>query len=252
VPILLEIPGGPLLSGHQADQATVEIYAYANDRDNSLRDFFVEAVTVDLARNRDRLLQGGLKYYGELSLPAGQYRLRTLVRNAQTGRMGLSVSTLQVPSFAARQPYVLPPIFLADPTSGISVRGRKKRLRGADDADGSPLVDVAGQDLAPTALPQVHPGRSSPISVVAYNFGETTGKDDLRLNAHVLSEEGRPLGSGALALLGKSPVDASGRRTLLLSFTPEGLAPGRYSLRIFLQDAATGQAAHASAPFLLQ
>ncbi len=39
---------------------------------------------------------------------------------------------------------------------------------------------------------------------------------------------------------------------LLLSFQPpEGLAPGRYGLRIFLQDASTGQARHASAPFLV-
>ena len=132
------------------------------------------------------------------------------------------------------------------------MRGRAKRLRGATDSDGSALLGVAGEDLAPTALPEVRPGRSSPISVVAYHFGESARDDPLQVGAHVLSEQGRPLGSGSLALLARSPMDASGRRTLLLSFTPQGLAPGRYSLRIFLQDAVTGQAAHASAPFLLQ
>ena len=49
---------------------------------------------------RPKLLASGLKYYGELRLKPGRYRLRTLIRNGETGQMGLSVSSLLVPAFA--------------------------------------------------------------------------------------------------------------------------------------------------------
>jgi hypothetical protein len=69
------------------------------------------------------------------------------------------------------------------------------------------------------------------------------------MGAQIISEEGRPLGEGAISLVGRSPVEADGRQVLHLSFTPAKLSPGRYSLRVILQDGATGRGSHASAPF---
>lgn len=253
VPLLVEIPGEPLLVGQKGDRLTVEIYAYASDEENRLRDFFVQAVSVDLARNRQKLLEGGLKYCGELALPAGRYRLRVLVRSAETGRMGLTVLPLRVPKFAEREPYLLSPIFLRDPASGIFVRGPAKTAGGKGSVGaGSPLFEVSGNDHHPAALLEIEKGQSSSVSLVAYNFGPAAQEDPLEIGAHVLAADGRPLGESSLRILGRQPVDASGRRVLLLGFTPEGLGPGRYSLRVFVRDTATGQAGHSSAQFVLR
>ena len=250
VPVLIEVPGGRFLAGEKGEKATAEVYVYANDQDNRVRDFFVQAVSLDLAKNRERLESGGFRYHGELRLPPGEYRIRALVRNAETGRMGLSVSSLHVPSFVSDQPYLLQPVFLEEKGNWLSVLGRARPDGGAAGSAGYPGSDL-NTELSPAALPRIEPGRESKVCVVAYHFG-SPGAENLRLGSQILASDGRPLQEARLAVLGKSTPETDGRRTLLLSFTmPEGLAPGRYGLRIMLQDAATGLARQASAPFLV-
>lgn len=249
VAVLLEIPGADFLEGEKGDRTGLEIYVYANDQDNRLADYFVQTVGVDVTKSRERLKAGGFKYYGELALPPGTYRLRALVRNADTGRMGLSVSSLQVPAFTAHQPYLLAPMFLEEKGEWLELRGRSS---GAAGAAGYPVLALGNESFAPAALPEVPSGTASRVCLVAYHFGPASGAEALKVGSQVLSEDGRPLSEGGLSVLAKSTPEADGKRMLLLSFQPpEGLAPGRYGLRIFLQDAATGQARHASAPFLV-
>lgn len=249
VPVLLEIPGADFLEGEKGDRTGLEIYVYANDQDNRLADYFVQTVGVDLTKSREKLMAGGFKYYGQLLLPPGAYRLRALVRNADTGRMGLSVSSLQVPAFSAHQPYLLPPIFLEERGEWLQLQGRSS---GAAGTAGYPVLALGSESFAPAALPQVPPGTAFRVCLVAYHFGAASGVEALKVGSQILAEDGRPLSEGTLSVLGKSTPEADGKRMLLLSFqAPQGLAPGRYGLRIFLQDASTGQARQASAPFLV-
>jgi hypothetical protein len=250
VPVLVEIPGDRFLAGQSGPRAAAELYVYANDSENRLRDFFVQSVGIDLAINRAKLEKGSLKYAGQISLPPGDYRLRVLVRNSQTGRAGLTVQALHVPTFADGQPYLVQPIFL-EPANGILLQGRGRAPADGAAAD-DPLLGAAVQDFVPTALPTVHPGSPSRVSLVAYHFGSDRGEGTLKMGAQVLSDNGRPLGDGEIALVGRSPVEANGRQVLLVSFTPANLAPGRYALRVFLQDASTGHGGHASAPFVVR
>ena len=250
VPVLVEIPGDRLLVGQNGPRVSAEVYVYATDSENKLVDFFAQTVGIDLAMNREKLERGGLKYAGQLMLPPGDYRLRVLVRNAETGRSGLEVQNLHVPTFAAGQPYIISPIFLQAASGGMLVRGRQKAPSGGATSD-DPLLAAGYKDLVPSVLASVESDTPSRVSVVAYHFGsESTAT--LRMAAQILSEEGRPLGDGAISLVGRSPVEADGRQLLLVSFTPGHLSPGRYSLRVILQDRATGRGSQASAPFLVR
>jgi hypothetical protein len=251
VPILLEVPGDRLLAGQKGDRASAEIYLYATDSENRLSDFLVQTVAMDLAANRARLERSGLKYYGELRLPPGRYRLRALVRNGETGRMGLSVSSVLVPEFAEEEPYLLPPVFLEGAGDWMLVRGRRTAAPapGSAEKESSPLLELPAEGLAASAEPQVQPGSASRVCLVAYHFGGPGGTGDLRLNGQIIAFDGRPVQDGELAVVGRAPAEADGRRVLLLAFTaPANLAAGRYGLRIFLRDAA-GQARQAWAPF---
>ena len=250
VPVLVEIPGDRLLVGQTGTRVSAEVYVYATDPENRLIDFFAQTVGIDLAMNREKLEKGGLKYVGQLQLPAGEYRLRVLVRNSETGRSGLVVQSLHVPTFTAGQPYVMPPIFLQAGSGGMLVRGRQKGSTSGAVLD-DPLLSAGVEDFVPAALASVVSDTPSRVSVVAYHFGaESTAT--LRMAAQILSEEGRPLGDGAISLVGRSPVEADGRQLLLVSFTPGHLSPGKYSLRVILQDRATGRGSQASAPFLVR
>ncbi len=251
VPVLLEIPGPALLAGDRRDRSGLEIYVYANDANNRLADYFVQTLGVDLSTGRERLETGGMRYFGVLELPPGDYRLRSLVRNAETGRMGFQVGSVHVPDFSRREPYVLAPVFLEAPGSWITVRGRAPEAAGASGDPPAPLFEgLAGENSVPSAVPKLAPGAVARLCLVAYHFGTGDNGEQFKVGGQLLDSAGRPLAGGELEVLGKSAVQPDGKRIFLLSFKPpEGLAAGRYGLRIFLQDAATGQARQASAPF---
>lgn len=122
VPVLVEVNGGSLLSGQKGNRLSAEIFAYASDTENGIRDFFAQTVNVDLAGNRERLERGGLKFSGQLALPAGEYRVRVLVRNSETGRMGLVIEPVRVPDFSQKRAYLAPPVFLEESDTGLSIR----------------------------------------------------------------------------------------------------------------------------------
>ena len=251
VPVLLEVPGAALLAGDHGEKLTLELYAYAVDREGRLQDFFTRTVGADLKKNRERLEAGGVRYYGQLRLPPGSYRLRTLVRNAATGRMGFSATPVDVPAFAPGEPFLLPPLFLDGGPSWISLAGSSGGGADSDSAAANPFAQLPSQGMAPAALARVTPGEAGRVCLVAYHFdgGE---KNELRLGGQILAADGRPMESVKLAVLGSTAPGADGKRALLLSFpAPTGLAPGRYGLRVFLQGATGGATRQATAPFLV-
>ncbi len=249
VPVLLEISGEALFKDQPAEKASVEIYVYATDSGNRLRDFLAQTLTLDAAQSAPSRRGGPVRYYGELSLPSGQYHLRALVRNGRTGRMGSSVVSLSVPQLTASQAYVVPPVFLEPPEGGILLRGRTRSVPADRSSAEHPMLEASEQNLVPTASPSVRSGSPARVSLVAYHFGASGGSEFMRVAGYVLAEDGHPIREAALVLLGRLPSREGSKQALLLRFTPEGLSPGRYSLRILLQDPATGRSGHAAAAF---
>ena len=256
VSVVIEIPGGEFLAGETGDRTTLEIYTYAFDGQRHVGDFFAEPLGLDVAKANARLSRGGLRYFGELRLPPGDYRLRTLIRNANTGRAGLAVTPIRVPSFAAGEPYLLDPVFLeAGSENWFAVRGAA-RSEGRGTPAPSPfaaLAGLGGENVVPAAAPHLAPGATARLCVVSYHFGTPGGPETIRIGSQLLDSEGRPIPPpGTLALLGKSAPDPDGRRLFLLAFTaPPDIAPGRYGLRILLEDAATSRRGQATAAFLV-
>jgi VWFA-related protein len=248
VPVLLEVPGPALLEADRGEKLEVELYAYAFDSAGRLRDFFVHTLATDLTRNRGRLMAGGLRYFGELHLPPGSYRLRTLVRNATTGRMGSSAEALDVPVFAESEPLLLPPVFLDASEEWVAVAAEG---RGSAAPSSNPFADLPADGMVPAALARVAPGGSSRVALVAYHF-DAGERQELKLGSQILAEDGRPLEAVKLSVLGSTFAGADGKRTLILSFpAPPGLTPGRYGLRVFLQGSAGGALRQATAPFVV-
>ena len=249
VPVLVAVDGGSLLAGQKGSRVSTEIFAYASDAENGIRDFFAQTVNVDLSSSRERLERGGLKFWGQLALPPGDYRIRVLVRNAETGRMGLILETVRVPEFSEKRPYLAPPVFLEKSEAGLSIRSPSAMHAALAGETG--LRDAGGESLVPAALPELRAGIPVRLALLAYNFGDPADVP-WKVGAQVLSGEGRPVGQAEIEVLGKSPADATGRRVLLLAFHPATLTPGRYALRVFLEDSAAGHAAQNTAPFIVR
>ena len=68
--------------------------------------YLAQTVGLDLAKVEAGLQESGIKLVGDLDLPPGEYRLRSLVRNGATGASTVRSTPLTVPAFAETGPVV--------------------------------------------------------------------------------------------------------------------------------------------------
>jgi VWFA-related protein len=239
VPLVVELAGPALLRGHSGPSLGLEIYAYALDRDSAVRAYLTQRVDVELAKVGAALNDSGLKFYGALDLPPGEYTLRVLVRDAGTGAQGLRSVPLTVPA-AAAGPLVLPALF-SDAAPWILAR-QERRTEGAEPP--APLT-LGGQPFLPSARPVLAPGGAAPVALLVYNLGG----EQAQVRATVLDAGGHPVAGGKLSIrafrrgTGGEPGELEG------SFSTAGLAPGDYLLRVTVTDPSNGTAHSSSTPF---
>jgi VWFA-related protein len=225
VPVLLEVDGKSLLAGTPSGTLPAEIYVYALDKEGAVHGYVAQTIGLDVAKVGAGLQQSGLKFFGHLDLPPGEYRLRALVRNGATGAATVSTLPLTVPTFAEAGPVLLPPFF-PEPT------GKWLIVREAPRA-GQKEVDypfLAGEEpFVPASQPVLVPGQEARLSLVVYNLG--TGA--VRVRARVVGADGKEVSGGRIKLLEHRPGPPD---RLLASYDPPKLPPGAYDLQVTLMD----------------
>ncbi len=242
VPVIVEIPGDRLLANHDSPSMNVDIFVYAIDRQGRTHDYLVQPIGIELSKAAAALAHGGIKYYGLLNLAPGDYTLRTLVRDNETGRFGVSVTPVKVP--AGTEPLALPPLFLEEGRQWIMVKGKPRT--GAEAAAEYPFA-ISGDSFVPTALAGIKNGEKTRVCLIAYNFPPEA--EALGYNGRILGVDGQQHGKMDLKLLKASDAERESARKLLLEFRPSGLDPGRYALIVNLRDARTGKTSESSATF---
>jgi VWFA-related protein len=243
VPVIIEVAGPGLLEGHTAKKLVVEFYTYVSDLQGQMRDFFTQRLTfdnIDKGSTRKSLLERGIKYYGHFDLPAGGYRVRVLVRNADTGRTGVETVEVNVPSYDATQAMLLPPFFIED---------RQKWLLFREESGGElgsrfyPFT-VSGEPYIPAARPVLH-NQPARLCLVAYNLG----KGDLAVDGKVVASDGQSFAAGRLSKVERTATGIPGLDKLTATFDPAGLNSGDYVLQVAVTDPATGLQHTNSLPF---
>ena len=167
VPVVLELPGAALFSGDRAEKAGVQVYAYATNASGTLADYVVSEMTLELAKVRGGLEAGGLKFYGTLYLPPGEYGIHVLVREPATGKAGVYAVEVRVPEIPGGAATVLPPFFPEPAGRWLMVRANPRADAPQRAAD-YPFA-VGGEPFIPAALPAVAPGTETSVAVFTYN-----------------------------------------------------------------------------------
>ncbi len=246
VPVVLDIAGGPLLAGQP--RVALQIYAYAIDSSGTLADYLSQEMTLDIALVREKLESGGIKFYGVLTLPEGEYTVRSLVRESWTGRSAVLVSRVRV-SAAGGAATVLPPFF-------PDRSGRWLFVKGTPHADASSKsqdypFSVEGESFVPAARP-VLPARADaaavPVTVMTFNFGGPGRLEPLQVVPEVFGEDGKPR-SADVSVVRRSDVEKAGGRAMMLAMKTGGLAPGRYVLKVRVSDRVSRKSAEAASDF---
>jgi hypothetical protein len=234
VPVIVEVPGDRLLKNHDAPKMNVDIFVYAIDKQGQTRDYLVQPIGIDLSRAEATLAKGGIKYYGLLHLAPGDYTLRTLVRDNETGRFGVTITPLKIAADTGL--VTLPPLFLEEGRQWIMVKGKSRSE--AESAAEYPFA-IGGEAFVPTALAGIKNGGTSQVCVIAYNFpGESNG---IQYGGRILGVDGLQHGKVDLKLVKASDRERQGARKLLFDFHPTGLDPGRYALVMKLLDPGSGK-----------
>lgn len=229
VPVIIEVDGQDLLENHSGDTMAAEIYTYVSNAKGEMRDFFTQLITLDLTKGREAMLAHGLKYYGHLDLAPGDYLVRVLVRNGDTGRTGVQSVSLSVPSYDQDEPDLLPPLFLEPPGRWLLVR--EQRDTQYQRTVVYPFT-VNGEPFIPAAHPMLKAEEVAEVVLVAYNLADK----DLRLNGRVVGSDGIEVASGGLELVQRTVTGISGLDRLRATFRPNGLEPGSYKLEVALHD----------------
>jgi VWFA-related protein len=237
VPVLVEVDGASLLAGQEGWSVPVEIYGYAFDPEGQARDYFSQTLGLELLKTGAKLKEGGLKFFGHLDLPAGDWSVRVLVRNSATGASGIRTVSVHVPEFGPGSPVLLPAFFPEPP-------GRWLMVREARPEEGIAYPFLTGETpYIPASLPRLTPGQESAVSLVAYHLPP----GEVQAEARIRTADGRDAGEGRLRVLERqSGTDGSDRLRAVFE-PPSGLTPGEYTLLVTLTAASGGPRSSAAA-----
>jgi Tfp pilus assembly protein PilF len=234
VPVLVEIEGNGLLAGRKGDVQRVDIYAYAMGADGAVHDFLAQELTLDVAHWGEAVLDGGVKFVGEVSLPAGAGSVRVLVVDPDTLRYSLRIVPVTVPGPDAG-PLLLPPLF-GDP------RGRWVLARQAPpelpekaeslERDLTPLLVDEGWGL-PSSLPLLVGGRTRQVALLGRGLpAEAAATLEIR------TEFGKTVEAIPGKIAGRSRTSGSVSERLACDFDLPQLATGRYRVALAVKDAS--------------
>jgi VWFA-related protein len=235
VPVVVDLAGPKLLEGLQGGSATANLYLYAFNEENEVVDFLQQRISLDLAKAGDAVRSTGVRYFGTLKLPPGEYAIKSLVRVEESGRIGFRRSDLVVPGFDTAT--VLPPLLFVDPANWVTLAGPSR-------GDEYAYPFAAGEvTYVPRGSAELDASGEYTLALILYRMP----LQDLQVSPLVVSSNGSSA-TPAVTLTGRTSADDRGAVKLLFNFKPAGIAPGRHTLQ-FTVRAKDGTESVVSLPF---
>ena len=220
VPVIVEIDGRSILQAAKANQIQSEVFIYAFDDQNQIRDFVHQPLGLDVNKLRQRLEQHGVRLYETLMLPPGHYSIRTLVRAGEQSLFGFNSVAVDVPAYD--QVAVLGGTAVDDkPGDWVPVKPPDRK-----GVPGEYPFAIAGAMLVPAAAPVLHPG--VPARVALFISHLTAAPSNIAAS----------VGGKTAAVKIASQSTTNGNAKLLLDVVPPALPPGDYELQLKIPDLA--------------
>ena len=234
VPVVVELPGRTLLEEVTGSAATANLFLYAFDKDGQVVDFLQQRIALDLAKTGDIVRNAGVRYFGTLRVPPGQYAVKALVRVDESGRVGFIRSELNVPAFDAAT--ILPPVAFVDLDNWIMLAAPS---RGDDYAYPFAAGDAKYIPQRPATMKQ---DGEYKLALFLYRVP----LDNLQVNPTVNTNGATA--AADLKLMGRTSADERGGVKLLFNFKPSGLPAGEHELR-FNVKSSDGKESVVTLPF---
>lgn len=226
------------------DTVQLEIGAFAFGDDGELEDHFRHRVRVDVGamRRRGPLYEQAFRYAGTLELPAGENRLRFLLREAEVGQLSGVTQRLAVAAPTAG-PALARPMVVSDEGAPHPPD------HGGSDEPFDPL-QIAGRRLSPVANPQIASGDAILLVLLAYDLPrDTAGRLVPGISFEIVDARGQAHGLQDFEILGVAEMAPSGTTQLLVRATlPQALPSGLALLHARLTEPNSGEQWQESSP----
>jgi hypothetical protein len=219
----------------------LEVYGYAVAQDGSVRDHLAQLaqVTPEVADPNSSAV--GLSFYGTLQVPAGQYTLKLMIQEPETGAAGIQFLDVHVPAYDPAVGFLLPPVVMDDPARWLGLALGKSR----DGAAPFPF-ELGGRPFLPRASFRLISGTPEKLVLMAYDPSgpSDTAAAGVEIHSSLTDAQGAQVPAGAIKIDRVVRGDG-GRRAYVLAYTPDDLAPGDYTLRVGVGEAGTRMESYA-------
>ena len=224
VPVVVELPWEDLSSERKRrkDMSALEIQAFAIDQDWNVEGLLASGFRLDLAELEGYVSGGGVRFFGELSLPPGEFRLRVLVRNLRSGEVSASTMQLTVPDISGQGFQFGSPFFVDDSGRWLMITVPSTLEAGGD-------LLVAGESrFMPLVKPVLVAGSSVSILVPA----RAAEGAQIGVEARVVTHDGEPLAVPGVSWHRPLLAGVDGNRWIPGTLSTEGLEAGDYRLEV--------------------
>ena len=146
-----------------ADEIQFEIAGFALADDDAIIDQFRRKVRVDVAAMREagRLQEQAFRYSDYVDVPAGEGRLRLLLREAEVGELSATTQDFYAHTAEAGEGMVVARPMIVDDVTTPPLPDPEQRF--------DPL-EFEGRRFAPMAAPAVHAGGTLEVLLIVYNI----------------------------------------------------------------------------------
>jgi tetratricopeptide (TPR) repeat protein len=238
VTVVVEIDGRGLVEGSVRLPVPIEIYGYVLDGSGNTVQHIAEGLLVEGCRRVRAVRDGGLRFVGELSAPAGRSSLRIIVRNRETRRFFLARRDLEVPDDRPAAIALTPPL--------VATAAGRWVATGRLPSDPAALrARLPGIESLPTGMP-VWRSRE-PLELV---LGLAVSGRDPQLRAQLTDRTGALLSDPELTV-GPETGHAAGLAFRRATVSAPDLPPGDYRLIISLADSDSGETVSQSLPVVI-
>jgi len=254
VAIFLKFPGNQFLEKKEK-KVRLEIYGYAIDSSGRFRDFFYNPLNIDVKKVKDKLRSHGIKYFDLLLVPPGDYRIKCILRDSNTGEVSTVTKELSVPKYDGQKLIVSPPTFIDKDSQWMSIPGYDPlKPTGRKSGEGLPIdypYFIGGEKFFPGITPTYFAQTQAQFLLRVHNLKlhPTSKIPQTDIKFEVVDYTG--VSSKAVQILSIKPFQSKPNLfELLFQYEIKSLSPGPYQLKVTLTDTLAQQTVTSSSPFI--
>ncbi len=254
--VFLQLPGEQFLEKGKK-RIRLEIYGYAIDSNGRFRDFFYNPLSIDVEKIKTKLRSHGIKYFDLLLTPPGDYRIKCIVRDSETGECGIVMKDLSLPDYNDQKLRVSPPIFIEKSSQWLAVPGYDPlEPKGRKLGEGLPIdypFSLGGEKFLPGIIPTCSAQTEGQFLLRVHNLTlhpeANVPQTDMKFE--VVDRTG--VSYKAVQILSIKPFQKDPNVfELLFQYKLLSLPPGSYRLQATLIDLLAQKTVTTSSPFICQ